>query len=293
MDAATMAIDFIAGTAGGIANVYVGQPLDTIKVKMQMFPMLYTNALRCGIETFKKDGFAKGLYAGTVPALTANVAENAVLFLSYGQCQKLIAKARHKDQIQLNSVENALSGSCAAFFAALVICPTELVKCRLQAAREVSNSTNVGPFRLVKDIFRESGIRGFYHGLVSTFIREMPGYFFFFGAYEMSRSFFTCKGKTKDDIGILKTALCGGVGGVSLWVAIFPVDVIKSRVQIDSQSALAKGGFINAFKTICKNEGIAALYSGLGPTIVRSFFATGALFVAVEETKRFLTRLRN
>jgi solute carrier family 25 ornithine transporter 2/15 len=29
-------IDFSSGVLGGIANVYVGQPLDTIKVKMQM-----------------------------------------------------------------------------------------------------------------------------------------------------------------------------------------------------------------------------------------------------------------
>ena len=61
---------------GGIATVYTGQPLDTIKVKMQMFPHLYKSALRCGVETFKKDGVARGLYAGTVPALTANIAGN-------------------------------------------------------------------------------------------------------------------------------------------------------------------------------------------------------------------------
>ena len=30
-------IDFSSGVLGGIANVYVGQPLDTIKVKMQMY----------------------------------------------------------------------------------------------------------------------------------------------------------------------------------------------------------------------------------------------------------------
>lgn len=45
-----------------------------------------------------------------------------------------------------------------------------------------------GPFKLSKQIWKESGIRGFFHGLTSTFAREMPGYFFFFGAYEFSRS---------------------------------------------------------------------------------------------------------
>ena len=72
-----------------------------------------------------------------------------------------------------------------------------------------------GPFRLVGQIWKESGIRGFYHGLVSTFAREMPGYFFFFGAYEFSRSLLTPKNKTKNDLGPIQTAVCGGIGGVS------------------------------------------------------------------------------
>ena len=90
--------------------------------------------------------------------------------------------------------------------------------------------------------------------------------------------------------GIFKTALCGGLGGVSLWVAIFPADVVKSRIQIDSTSALAKQIFVGALRTILRTEGIGRLYSGLGPTIVRSFFATGALFVTVEESKKIFQK---
>ena len=91
--------------------------------------------------------------------------------------------------------------------------------------------------------------------------------------------------------GVLKTALCGGLGGVSFWISIFPADVVKSRVQIDSQSALAKQSFPRALLTIFKTEGIAKLYSGLGPTVVRSFLATGALFVAVSQSGKFLRQL--
>jgi solute carrier family 25 (mitochondrial ornithine transporter) member 2/15 len=82
------------------------------------------------------------------------------------------------------------------------------------------------------------------------------------------------------------------LGGVAFWVSIFPADVVKSRVQVDSNSDLAKGGFIRALATILKNEGISKLYSGLGPTIIRSFFATGALFVTVENTKKILKNLQ-
>jgi len=70
--------------------------------------------------------------------------ENAVLFFSYGLCQKAISKVSFKnDPSELNSFQNALAGSGAAFFASLVLCPTELVKCRLQSAREMSNNSNL------------------------------------------------------------------------------------------------------------------------------------------------------
>lgn len=66
--------------SGGVASVYSAQPLDTCKVKMQAFPQLYKGMFDCLIKTFKRDGIARGLYAGTIPAVAANVAENSVLF---------------------------------------------------------------------------------------------------------------------------------------------------------------------------------------------------------------------
>jgi solute carrier family 25 ornithine transporter 2/15 len=144
---------------------------------------------------------------------------------------------------------------------------------------------------MVKEIWSTRGFRGFFDGLVSTFAREMPGYFCFFGAYEFSRTLLTPPGKTKNDLGPLTTAFCGGLGGVSFWISVFPADVIKSRVQINPTSALAQKGFFSALISVAKEEGIANLYSGLKPTIIRSFFATGALFVAVEWTRKGLNNL--
>ena len=134
----------VFAVTGGTASVYVGQPLDTIKVKMQTFPNLYTSSFRCFVQTLRQDGISRGLYAGTVPSLLAQVSENAVLFFAYGICQKAVMLLRRKNDIsQLNFAENALSGSCAGFFAAMVLCPTELIKCKLQAMRETVDQTDV------------------------------------------------------------------------------------------------------------------------------------------------------
>ena len=39
-------------------------------------------------------------------------------------------------------------------------------------------------------------------------------------------------GKTKDEIGLFRTAISGGMAGLTLWTVLFPVDVIKSRQQV-------------------------------------------------------------
>ena len=40
-------VDLIAGSLGAITSVYVGQPMDTLKVKMQTFPHLYPSVGKC------------------------------------------------------------------------------------------------------------------------------------------------------------------------------------------------------------------------------------------------------
>uniref|UniRef100_A0A0N5AY08 Mitochondrial ornithine transporter 1 n=1 Tax=Syphacia muris TaxID=451379 RepID=A0A0N5AY08_9BILA len=279
-------IDLTAGTLGGIANVYAGQPLDTIKVKMQTFPSLYKSAMGCFKETFRLDGI-RGLYAGTVPALTANIAENAVLFTAYGFCQKAVAAvAGRSSVVEMHPIENATAGSLAAVFAATVLCPTELVKCRLQSQREMNCGSKSTPLSLCRQMWRTEGFRSFFVGMTPTLAREVPGYFFFFGSYEGARYLLSSNNKTKNEIGPFCTALAGGIGGMAFWAAIFPADVIKSRMQVNG-----KGNFVEMFKKIVREEGIRALYLGLSPTLLRTFSASACLFVAFEYSKKALNFL--
>jgi hypothetical protein len=50
-------------------------------------------------------------------------------------------------------------------------------------------------------------------------------------------------------LGLVKTAAAGAAGGVALWTAIFPADVVKSRMQI--QGGTAK----QVTMDVLKNEG--------------------------------------
>lgn len=287
-------IDFTAGAAGGTACVLSGQPFDTAKVKMQTFPSMYRGFVHCFLSTCRQVG-VRGLYKGTTPALIANISENAVLFLSYGLCQDAVRFLSGAEKnVHLSDIQKASAGSLASIFSSLVLCPTELVKCRLQAMHEMEESGKVAKgqkssvWSVVKTVLKTDGPLGFYQGLTSTVVRELPGYFCFFGAYELCRSAFAQHMKTdKDGIGILPLMFSGGFGGACLWLAVYPIDCVKSRIQVYSLAG-RQAGFMKTFMTIVRTEGFTALYSGLTPTMIRTFPANGALFLAYETSRKFL-----
>ena len=79
----------------------------------------------------------------------------------------------------------------------------------------------------------------------------------------------------------------GAVGGIALWTAIFPADVIKSRMQIQG----LKASMLQVGKDIVRNEGPIALYNGLAPTLLRTIPATAVLFLVYEYSKKLMLEL--
>ncbi|CAF1135519.1 unnamed protein product [Rotaria sordida] len=293
----TAIIDFFSGIAGATASVFVGQPLDTIKTKLQTFPSHYKHFFDCGQKIFHENGL-RALYAGTVPSLLANAAENGILFMAYGQSQNLICVLRHKtDHEQLNTFENMAAGSFAAVFSSVALCPTELVKCRAQTLNEMQKmhtlngeSTvykKISPYNITRNIIRTEGIRGLFHGLTTTLIRECPGYGCFFGGYELTRTILMNENQKKEDIGFIKTWVSGGMAGICFWIFMFPIDAVKSRIQVFKPTI----SFPRYTLEIIQNEGFMVLYAGLLPTLIRTFLATGTLFITVEKTRLFLSQI--
>lgn len=106
--------------------------------------------------------------------------------------------------------------------------------------------------------------------------------------FHRNRFFFINRpNQKKDEIGLLRTMAAGAVGGICLWTAIFPADVIKSRVQISN----IEMNMITMGLNIARTEGISALYTGLKPTLIRTIPATAVLFVVYEYSKKIMTQI--
>lgn len=101
----------LAGVTGGFASVFMGQPLDTVKVKMQLFPKIYGSMVSSLSNIIRQQEF-RGLYSGILPALVSNGADNAIMFSTCGQYQKIVSQVVEASDItDLNYIENVVAGS--------------------------------------------------------------------------------------------------------------------------------------------------------------------------------------
>ena len=122
-----------------------------------------------------------------------------------------------------------------------------------------------------------------FRGLSITMAREVPGFFFFFGTYETCKHLLT-SGRPQE-AGLLTTIVSGSAGGVALWTTIYPLDVVKSRIQVHSSSS---SSITTVFRDILMNEGMRGLYRGLLTTLVRTIPSTAALFVTYEYSRKIM-----
>ncbi|XP_016356682.1 mitochondrial ornithine transporter 1-like [Sinocyclocheilus anshuiensis] len=87
--------------------------------------------------------------------------------------------------------------------------------------------------------------------------------------------------------GVVPLMFSGGFGGACLWLVVYPIDCVKSRIQVLSLAGKQEG-FLKTLMGILRNEGVAPLYSGLTPTMIRTFPANGALFLAYEVSRKIM-----
>merc|ERR1719327_2507956 len=86
----------------------------------------------------------------------------------------------------------------------------------------------------------------------------------------------------------LKAALAGGICCGLTHGALTPVDVVKTRIQLDPVKY--NQGFMGGFKQVIAEEGAGALLTGLGPTAQGYFIQGWFKFGGVEFFKINITK---
>ncbi|KAI5077536.1 hypothetical protein GOP47_0007360 [Adiantum capillus-veneris] len=307
--------DYAAGFAAGVSTVIVGHPFDTVKVKLQtqnteVNTVRYRNAAHCILLILKSEGL-KGFYKGASSSFVGVALESSVLFGAYSQMRSAL-QGREGGEPELFSIvpAAAVGGACIS----MILCPTELVKCRLQVQVSGGGTSSVcaqrydGPLDCLRKTIKTNGVKGVFRGGFSTMLRECTGNSFFFTTYEFSRHRMLRALECLDDVnsethswkrylrgqshskimmeGAVDT-LSGGLAGMVFWAVVFPFDVAKTRIQTALDPGSSRNPFHN-LRMIHGELGMRGLYAGLGPTLARAFPANAAAMVTWELTAKLL-----
>ncbi|CAI5461114.1 unnamed protein product [Closterium sp. Yama58-4] len=267
---------------------------------------MYTGAMDAVRKTIAAEG-PKGLYAGIGPPLATVAVFNAVLFTARGQMEAILKSSPDE---KLSVGKQVIAGGGAGVAVSFVACPTELIKCRLQAQSalaaaplqgavagvaaaggptvSMSVPRYAGPLDVARHVIRsEGGVLGLFKGLTPTLLREVPGNAAMFGAYEATKQLMA-GGTDTSELSRGALLVAGGVGGACFWASVYPADVIKSMIQVDDYRNPKYTGTIQAFKKVWATEGVKGLYRGFGPAMARSVPANAACFLAYEMVREML-----
>ncbi|CAO1635245.1 unnamed protein product [Parajaminaea phylloscopi] len=298
--------DVFSGTAGGIAQVLVGQPLDMLKVRLQTAPQgTYNGMGDVAMRILKQDG-PLGFYKGT---LTPLLGVGLCVSIQFGVVEKVkrdfaMANARAAGSTDtdalagvgpkafpLSTAQLYTAGVAAGVANAFVAGPVEHIRIRLQ-----TQATKIyhGPVDCAKKIVASSGAAGIFKGMVPTLIREGHGMGTYFLIYEAVVGYKLKKDNlTRAELPATWAMLGGAISGPALWTMVYPFDVVKSRMQTDSLDASKRQykGMIDCFRQVAAQSGWKGFFRGLIPTLTRAPLSNAATFVTYEFASRHLESL--
>ena len=122
--------------------------------------------------------------------------------------------------------------------------------------------------------------RGLYRGEAVTVLREAQAYGVWFLTFEYLMNLDAKRNSIqRKEIATWKVATYGGLAGEALWVASYPMDVVKSKMQSDGfGEKMRYSGTMDCVRQTWRAQGMMGFWKGLGPTLLRAMPVSAGTF---------------
>jgi len=287
----------IAGAASGAITRLLCQPLDVAKIRLQLQVEVgalrkYNNLVHL-LYTIPKEEGLLALWKGHVPAqvlsVTYGLASFAVfesLAASLGTWKILTDHPQYK--LGLNFICGGLGG-CAGTVASF---PFDVLRTRFVAQNSAVYTSSI---QAARQLYQEGRVRAFYKGLLPAILAVAPQASLQFGFYSLLTNLLdSLVTKTDDELGeritVIGSLSCGGLAGMGSKAILYPLDVVKKRLQVSGWEQGRTGlgvtptysSMRNCIKEMLIKEGFSSLYKGFTPALIKAVSTTSLHFMAYE-----------
>lgn len=177
--------EMIAGGTAGASQVMFTNPLEIVKIRLQVAGEVHGKAKVSAFTVIKELGFM-GLYKGSRACFLRDIPFSAIYFPAYANVKKALA-----DENGYNSWGTLLlSATIAGMPAAAIPTPADVIKTRLQVAARSGQTSYNGVIDCVRKIYREEGGWAFWKGTPARVFRSSPQFGVTLLTYEVLQRLF-------------------------------------------------------------------------------------------------------
>lgn len=286
---------------GGMAGAIFTCPLDVVKTRLQsdIYKSQYVSSAKAyhnpvskafahvsdtvGIlsNVYRNEG-VRSLFKGLGPNLVGVIPARSINFFTYGLGKDFFS--RHLNNGQESVQIHLMSAACAGIITSTATNPIWLVKTRLQLDKAAENGTRQykNSWDTITKVVQQEGIRGLYRGLSASYLGVAESTIQWV-LYEQMKKFIKSRELERQQLGMKRTfvdklfdwsATSGAAGAAKLMASLltYPHEVVRTRLR---QAPLQNGkpkytGLVNCFTLVLKEEGLATMYSGLTPHLLRT-----------------------
>lgn len=178
-----------------------------------------------------------------------------------------------------NAVRLLAAGALAGAISNTAVAPLDRMRINLMVRKD-----SIGIWELVKEIYQQGGVLGFWQGNTADVIRTVPSSAIRFFSFATYKSSLPGLGVSSEALGSL---LAGGFAGMTAMAACYPLETLRTRMAV----TVGSGSLTTFAKTIVRTEGVSSLYRGLMPSLISVMPYFGVRFGLYDILKRWYATL--
>ncbi|NXF09516.1 CMC1 protein, partial [Smithornis capensis] len=183
--------EILAGGCAGASQVIFTNPLEIVKIRLQVAGEITTGPRVSALSVIKDLGFL-GLYKGAKACFLRDIPFSAIYFPVYAHSKMMFAdESGHVGGLNLLA-----AGAIAGVFplqgvpAASLVTPADVIKTRLQVAARAGQTTYTGVIDCFRKILREEGPTALWKGAAARVFRSSPQFGVTLVTYELLQRWF-------------------------------------------------------------------------------------------------------
>ncbi|CAF1356183.1 unnamed protein product [Adineta ricciae] len=279
--------NLIAGGCAGAVSRTATAPFDRLKIVMQYLGSRHRMSVIGGCQYLIKEGGVKSLWRGNGVNVMKIIPESALRFAVYEESKKMLKRIQNKDLSTETTVgERFIGGAMAGFISQTAVYPLDVLKVRLCLRRtgEYSHWTEA-----IKRMYKFEGPKSFWRGYVLNQVGIVPYAGFDLAFYESLKRLYIASHNNQEPPTYVVLS-CGAISSFTAQLITYPIALVRTRRQgqiiplpsMDQSKAHPILPATTMLKEIWYKEGIAGLYRGLVPNMLKVIPAVSISYLTYE-----------